>query len=64
MVVIQIWVGKNFIDDVVIDGGFRVNIITKSMRIQLGLSKPNPMPYNLPMAHQTLAKPLGLIRRS
>ncbi len=28
MVVIQVQVGKNFIDDVLIDGGFGVNIIT------------------------------------
>jgi hypothetical protein len=64
MVVIQIWVGKNFIDDVVIDGGFKINIIIESMRIQLGLSKPNLVPYNLCMAHQTTSKPLGLIRGS
>ncbi len=28
MVVIQVQVGKNFIDDMLIDGGFGVNIIT------------------------------------
>ncbi len=53
MVVIQIWVGKNFIDDVVIDGGSKINSIIESMRIQLGLSKPNLVLYNLRMAHQT-----------
>jgi hypothetical protein len=26
------------------------------------MSKPNPMPYNLHMANQTIAKPLGFIR--
>ncbi len=30
---IQVQVGKNFIDDVLIDGGFGVNIITKNLRI-------------------------------
>ncbi len=30
MAIIQIQVGKNFMDDVVIDGGSRVNIITKN----------------------------------
>jgi hypothetical protein len=30
--------------------------------VQLGLSKPKPTPYNLRMANQTIAKPLGLIK--
>ncbi len=62
MVMIHVHVGKNFIDDVLIDGGSRVNIITKNLQIQLGISKPNSMPYNLHMANQTIAKPFGLIR--
>jgi hypothetical protein len=62
MVVIQIQVGKNFIEDMLLDGGFGVNIITKKLRIQLGLSKPKPTPYNLRMANQTIVKPLGLIK--
>jgi hypothetical protein len=33
MDVIQVQVGKNFIGDVSIDGGFRVNIIIKNMRV-------------------------------
>jgi hypothetical protein len=45
-----------------IDGGFRVNIITKNLKIQLGLSKPNPTPYNMFMANQTIAKPLCFIK--
>jgi hypothetical protein len=57
MVVIQVEVGENFIDDVLIDGGSRVNIITKNMKVQLGLSKPNPTPYNMHMVDQTIAKP-------
>jgi len=36
--------------------------LTSLLKIQLGLSKPNPMPYNLHMLDQTIAKPLGLIR--
>jgi hypothetical protein len=47
MVVIQVQVGKNVIDDVLIDGGFGVNIITKNLKVQLSLSKLNLMPYNL-----------------
>jgi len=33
MVVIQVQVGKNFVDDVLIDGGFGVNIIIKNLKI-------------------------------
>jgi len=46
MDVIQIQVGKNFINDVLIDGGFGINIIIENLRIQLSLSKLNPTPYN------------------
>ncbi len=59
---IQVQFGKNFIDDVLIDGGSGVNIITKNLRVQLGLSKPNLTPYNLWMAHHTIAKPHNYIR--
>ncbi len=62
MAVIQVQIGKNFIDDVLIDGGFGVNIITENLRVQLSLSKLNPMPYNFRMVDQTIAKPLGFIR--
>ncbi len=62
MVVIQVQVGKNFIDDVLINGGSRLNIIIENVRVQLGLLKPDPTSYNLCMANQTIAKPLGLIR--
>jgi hypothetical protein len=30
----QVQVRKNFIDDVLIDGGYRVNIITKNLKVQ------------------------------
>jgi hypothetical protein len=62
MAIIQVHVGKNIIDDVLIDGGYRVNIIIKNLIIQLGFPKPNPAPYNLLMANQTITKPLGLIK--
>jgi hypothetical protein len=62
MVVNQIQVGKNSIDDVLINGGSGVNIITKNLKIQLSMSKRNLAPYNLRMAYQTIVKPLGLIR--
>jgi len=37
--VIQVQVGKNIIDDVLIDGGFGININTENLKIQLGFSK-------------------------
>jgi hypothetical protein len=61
MVVIHVHVVKFFIDDLLINGGSRINIITEN-RVQLGLSKLNPMPYNLRVANQIIAKPLGFIR--
>ncbi len=44
------------------DGGLRINIIIENLKVQLGLSIPNIVPYNLCMVIQTIAKPLGLIR--
>jgi hypothetical protein len=62
MAVIQVQIGKNTIEDVLLDGDFGVNIITKQLRLRLGLSKLKPTPYNLKMANQTTKKPVGLIR--
>jgi hypothetical protein len=62
MIVIQVQIGKNFIEDVLLDGRFKVDIIIKGLRVQLGLSKPKLAPYNLHMAHQTIAKSLSLIQ--
>jgi hypothetical protein len=36
--------------------------LPENMKVQLGLTKLNLTPYNLRMANQTIAKPLGLIR--
>jgi hypothetical protein len=33
MVIIQVQVGKNFIEDVFLDGGFGVNIIMEKLRV-------------------------------
>jgi len=62
MAVIQVQVGKHFIENVLLDGGYGVNIITEKLRVQLSLSKPKPASYNLCMVDQTIAKPLGLIK--
>jgi hypothetical protein len=62
MVVIEVHIGKNTIEDMLLDGGFEVNIITKQLRLRLGLSKPKLGPYNLRMVDQITTKLVGLIR--
>jgi hypothetical protein len=51
MVVIHVEIGRNFIKDVLLNGGFGVNIIMEKLRALLGLAKPKPTPYNLRMAN-------------
>jgi hypothetical protein len=53
VVIIQVQVGKNIFEDVLIDGGMNVHIITKNLRTKLGLPKPKPTPYHLRMANQS-----------
>ncbi len=53
MAIIQVQIGKNTIEDVLLDGGSRINIITKQLRLRLGLPKPKLVPYNLKMLDQT-----------
>jgi len=60
---IHVKIGKNFIEDVLLDGGSGVNIITKKLNEHLGLIKPKPMPYNLCMIDHTIVKPLGLFKK-
>jgi hypothetical protein len=62
MAIIQIHIRKNRIEDVLLDRGFGVNIITKQLRLKLGLLKPKPAPYNLRVANQTTTKLGGLIK--
>jgi hypothetical protein len=47
---------------VFLDGGFGDNIITKKLKVQLGMSKPKLAPYNMSTANETITKPLGLIK--
>jgi hypothetical protein len=61
MVIIQVHIGKNTIKDVLLDGGFGINIITEQLRLRLG-PKPKPIPYNLKMVDQTTTKPMRLIK--
>jgi hypothetical protein len=62
MVVIQVQIGINTIDDVLLDGGYGVNIIIKQLRVRLGLPKPKYVPYNLRMANQTTTKLVRFIK--
>jgi hypothetical protein len=61
MVVIQVQVGKNIVDDVLIYGGASVNIIINNLKTKLGLRKPRPTPYHLKMADHNMTKPLKII---
>jgi hypothetical protein len=51
MDVIQMYIGRNIIEDVFLDGGLGVNIIIEILKIRLGLLKLKPTPYNLRMAN-------------
>ena len=62
MPVISICIGKNIVDDVFLDGGLGVNVITEEEHCRLGLPKLSPAPFNLKMANGTIAKPTGLLR--
>jgi hypothetical protein len=61
MVIIHVHIRKNIVDDVLLDGGFGVNIIIEQLILKLGLPKPKPTPYNLRMVNQTTTKSMGLI---
>jgi hypothetical protein len=61
MTIIQIQVGNNTIEDVLLDGGTSVNIITDNLITKLGLPKPIRTPYHLRMAYQSMTKPLRII---
>jgi hypothetical protein len=62
MVVIHVQVAKNMVEDILLNGGFDVNIMTKELQNQLGLPSPKPTSYTLQMANQTITKPIGLIK--
>ncbi len=62
MVVIQIQVGKNIVEDVLLDGRASVNIIIKNLIIKLGLPKPRLVPYHLRMVDQSMTKPIGIMK--
>jgi hypothetical protein len=47
--VIQVHVGQNLVDDVLLNGGFGAKIITEDVRKRLGLPSPKRIPYMLQM---------------
>ncbi len=57
MAIIQVQIGRNLIENVLLNGGFGVNIIMGKLKELLGLVKPKPTPYNFCMANQTIVKP-------
>jgi hypothetical protein len=62
MAIIQVQFDKNTIDDVLLDGASRVNIIIEQLRARLKLPKPKLVFYNIWMAYQTTTKPIGWIK--
>jgi len=50
------------VEDVLLDGRFSMNIMTKELWKQLGLPSPKLAPYTLWMADQTITKPIELIK--
>jgi len=62
MVVIRVQVKKKTIEDVLLDGGTSVNIITENLITKLGLPKPKLAPYHLRIVDQSMIRPLGIIK--
>jgi hypothetical protein len=52
MPIVQVRVGKFEVKDVLLDSGFDVNIISKSLRKKLGLKRPQSAPFVVQMAYQ------------
>jgi hypothetical protein len=62
MVVIHVQVGKKLVEDVILDGGSDMNIMTKELWKWLKLPNPKPISYTLWMADQTITKLVDLIK--
>jgi hypothetical protein len=45
------------VEDVLLDGGSYVNVMTEELWKRLGLPNPKPTSYTLCMANQTITKP-------
>ncbi len=62
MAIIQVQVGKNIVEHVLINGRTNVNIITENIITKLGLPKPRLAPYHHKMVDQNMTKLLGIMR--
>jgi len=61
MAVIVVHVEKKMVNDVLLDGKSRVNLITTRLWQKLGLPPPQRTPFNLQMADFSFNKPLEIV---
>jgi hypothetical protein len=61
MPIVQISIGNCEIMDVLLDGGFGVNIISKHLWRKLGLKKLRLVPFMVRMTNQIKVQLVGLI---
>jgi hypothetical protein len=59
--IVQVWIGKFEIRNVLLDGGSSVNIISRSLRKKLKLKKLQLTSFVVHMVDQWKVQPLGLI---
>jgi hypothetical protein len=62
MAIIQMHMGKNIVEDILLDGELSVNIIIEDLRKKLGLPILKPTPNTRRMANQTLTKLVRLVQ--
>ncbi len=62
MTVIQVQLGKNIVEHVLINGKANVNTIIENLKTKLGLPKPRLAPYHLRMANQSMTGLVGIVR--
>jgi hypothetical protein len=60
--ILPMTIGIGTLQNVLLDGGSGVNMITEEERLRLGLPASQAAPYRLRMADQTVVEPVGLIR--
>jgi hypothetical protein len=58
MVIIQVQVGKNIVEDVLIDGRASVNIIIKNLKTKLGLPKSKQTPNHFRSEYDQIVRNL------
>ncbi len=54
--------GKNIVNDILLDGEFEMNSMTNELWKWLGLHDPKPTPYMHGMVDQTITKPVLFIK--